>query len=443
MAPERTPRTNEQPQPGHLADNRHLADGCEPGALVVDSCHQRLITGALNHLVKDTTTNDRLGLTLVSLVDVSAAVRLVRERIGAAAAPADPGWTELDQLLAGLRELFRRSFGWVPELGKNRTMNGVQFVTYPNAGGMGGPVPGDAAVARDARRQAGQTAGAGIRVGLADTPIYPHPELTGRYLAARGAILPAEPVAPGWLYVDGHATFIADLILTQAPAAQLDVRPLLAPTGPAHTRSAWEVAGGLLAFLDAGVDLINCSWACYTRDGEPPLVLQRAIGLLTPQVLVVAAAGNHGRPAAVADDRQPAPHFPAWPAALPDVVAVGALDGLAPAGFNPVSVDGQTLAPWIDVLAPGVDVTAAYFGTPLHSVPVRVPLSADSATAPYGLQRFAGTARWSGTSFAAASVAGAIAARMGHCRDARAALAQLLAEPGTPVQAAGQRPLRT
>jgi hypothetical protein len=415
----------------------------ELDSLVVDAQQAHLVTDLLAPLVKDTETNDRLDLTLVTLTDADAAVRLLRDREADLPAALDPTWSTLDELLCRLRSIFRSTYGWVPSLGKNRIMSGIQFVTYPFAEAVGGPQPSSGAVAQEQRRQARPGAGAGVWVGLPDTALYQQADLAGRFIAAREALLPTTPPEQGWMYYDGHSAVVADLVLTQAPAAQLDIRPVVEPQAPAAAAATvWKVAAGLIGFLDAGVQIVNCSWVCFTRDNVAPLVLERAVGVLTPTVLVVAAAGNHGLAVpAGPDPRQPWPYSPAWPAALPQVVAVGALDGLVPAEFNPVSIDGRSLAPWVDVLAPGIDVEAAYFGGPDRAELVRVPRFPLTVPPTYEGKLFTGAARWSGTSFAAATVTGAIAARTSPGRSASAALTALLDEPNSPVQPAGQRPM--
>src|SRR5690606_27242397 len=80
---------------------------------------------------------------------------------------------------------------------------------------------------------------------------------------------------------------------------------------------------------------------------------------------VIACAGNTGS------------SRPFWPAALPTVIAVGALDGGARAAFS-------AHGPWVDAWAQGVGLTSSFleFG------------------------RFRGYAPWSGASFAAALATG-------------------------------------
>jgi subtilisin family serine protease len=190
--------------------------------------------------------------------------------------------------------------------------------------------------------------------------------------------------------------------------------------------TAWDVAVRMAAFADSDVNVINLSLGCYTDDGDAPLLLKRAVELLTPQTIVVAAAGNHG--AGVSAAGEVTPRTPFWPAALDDVVAVGAHDS-----------DGQRAAfspdtPWITLSAPGVDVASTY----LRGA-VEIPLegSTDGATE---LQDFGGYAIWSGTSFAAAAVSGKIAAgTVPGRRTAREALDDLMnqspTDPGVDVWA--------
>ncbi len=105
---------------------------------------------------------------------------------------------------------------------------------------------------------------------------------------------------------------------------------------------------------------------------------------------------------------------PVWPAAFDQVVAVGATDGDNLAPFSP-----QTS--WVDLTAPGVDVESTYLN---GEVKLATP-SSESQT-----EKFSGSAYWDGTSFAAATVSGALAAaiRPGW-RDPQQAAAAICASP--------------
>ncbi len=91
-------------------------------------------------------------------------------------------------------------------------------------------------------------------------------------------------------------------------------------------------------------------------------------------VVVVASAGND------------AMSRPVFPAALPDVVGVGAFGPSGPASFT-------NFGPWVNACAPGIDLVGVFFSW---------------SDQPAHLQ-FRGWAIWSGTSFAGPIVAAAIA----------------------------------
>jgi subtilisin family serine protease len=229
-------------------------------------------------------------------------------------------------------------------------------------------------------------------VAVLDTPIYPHTRLAGRYISAPGSLLPVDGGVRPWSA--GHATFVAGLILQQAPAAELRIESVLDADG--STVDVWTVARRLVRYADLGFDVMNLSFGCFTIDGRPPLVLERAIGRITPNTVVVAAAGNYGDPdSGLSVDELPKPTTPIWPAAFDEAVAVGALDGEKPAVFNSTGA-------WVKLMAPGVDVQSTYL--------IGEVTGHDSQDAPEERETFQGMAQWSGSSFAAAVVTGAIAA---------------------------------
>lgn len=310
---------------------------------------------------------------------------------------------DLDALLTQLRDVSAAAYGnWVPLIGKNRHVENVFLMpqTKPHSVGIAllaaedlGPLDGLPP------STANPGAGAGVHVGVVDGKIYAHPDLIGRFIAEKESIytpLP-EPVPRS----AGHATFVASRILSPAPAATVEVRDVILDDDEPNT---WKAVQSMMRLADSGVDIINVSGGCRTADGKPPLLLSRAVELLSQKVLIVAAAGNHGA--------LPYPYntAPTWPAALPDVVAVGARQGDGTKA--PFSPD----LPWITCTAPGKDVPGDF----LHAV-VEMP---DGTTEP-----FTDYATWSGTSFATATVSGEIAARTVRGRvTPREALDQLLAE---------------
>ncbi len=381
--------------------------------IVVVSEHLPTVLAGTSGSARPVRSDPRLGLTLVELTDVPAlADRIDAERASVTGSTCRVDDGPLDRVLGGLRAISEhRCGGWAPGMGKNRTVSGVQFKPYSNAGGFDRPEPAEApeqprGLPRGRRR---------VRVGVLDTRLEPHSRLVGRCLTDGDALAETKPGEQRFWW-EGHATFISGVVLAAAPAADLDVRTaLVPPVGPDEgwTMPLWDLAVRLAEFRDSGVEVLNLSLGCSTRDGKPPMVLQRAIDLLTPSMVVVAAAGNHGT-ASIDTDRRavlgmPAAEAPLFPAALDNVLAVGALDGDGYAEFNPSGGPDGRPAPWIDVFAPGVGVVSSYLGDGAGTE-VQVPVADDPDR--HQPVAFAGWASWTGTSFAAAHVTGRIAAEI-------------------------------
>ena len=284
----------------------------------------------------------------------------------------------------------------------------------PHTDGEGRPTPdGDSPTAAvkqpgphtDLERERGRA----VRVGLVDTRLFPHESLTNRYVGHPADIL--SPSQPVFTEFDGHCTFVASCILRQAPAATLYLRHVLNEKGEG---SAWEAAAGIADLVPENLDVVNLSFGEYmTDDDSTPMVLDAAIRQFGRDTVVVAAAGNNGdtnspRPPDVPEGVTPS--TTSYPAALPGVVGVGAVDiDNKPAPFTPHP------APWISLLALGVDVNAAYLRGE-----VRLPHRSKPT-------RFGGTANWAGCSFAAGVVTGVIASRtVPGRRSAREALDGLM-----------------
>ncbi len=194
----------------------------------------------------------------------------------------------------------------------------------------------------------------------------------------------------------GHGTFVAGVVLQHAPAARIRAKRVASGDGVGDELGVLRALAWLASW--GAADVVNLSIGCHTYDDRPSPVVARAIAALGPRTAVVACAGNH------ASDR------PYWPAALDDVIAVAALDGEERARFS-------NYGPWVDACAPGVDVASCF-------VRFNGPRPRVNGTDP---DDFTGFAIWSGTSFAAPAVAGAIA--------------RVAAETGLPGRAAAQRVL--
>ena len=92
---------------------------------------------------------------------------------------------------------------------------------------------------------------------------------------------------------------------------------------------------------DVPIDIAVMSFGAYSIGDRPP-PMTATINRLLPGVVVVASAGNNASATAF------------FPAALPDVVAVGGLDSAGRAPFS-------NYGPWVDACAPAVDVVSTFF----------------------------------------------------------------------------------
>jgi subtilisin family serine protease len=321
----------------------------------------------------------------------SYAARVGRQYLNEFAALATPP-DALDVLMYDLRIRFERDFGSVPVMERNSD----SVIGLPQHKAIADPVP----IGAMALSLAEPTDGEHVTVGVVDSGLVPHPTfppelVTGTPITPAGA----EPLP----VLAMHSAFVVGLIRHQAPAAKIVVRGGL--DVDRDKSSVWQVACEIAEFQDQHLGILNLSLGVTGDLDAPPMALRRAIDRLGPQVLVIAAAGNrkgdHAEPKQV------------WPAAMTDVVAVGATNAI-------FSMTG----PWVDCSAAGVFVESTF-----PAVPVRLSSGQDT-TFPAGL------GKWSGTSFAAATVTGAVAARMSRTpgMSAREAFAVLLADGQDPVR---------
>jgi hypothetical protein len=186
----------------------------------------------------------------------------------------------------------------------------------------------------------------------------------------------------------GHGAFVAGVIQQVAPSADIRIHKVVDSDG--ITTDA-AIAEGMRQAAAAGATIINLSLGTETVDGQAPPALREAVrDLREDGVLVVCAAGNS------------ADTDPIWPAALAtefdNVVSVAALgaDG-EPAGWS-------SHGDWVTFSAIGEGVVSTYvIGTEdgeLIDDPDPDTYERDS------------WACWSGTSFAAPQITGAIARLM-------------------------------
>jgi subtilisin family serine protease len=226
--------------------------------------------------------------------------------------------------------------------------------------------------------------GAEVKVGVIDTPVHRHQSLSRMVTAD---VWLTEPPPPDVLR-GGHGTFVTSVIRAAAPAAHIEVKGVL--NGPGNTATGWDVAVAI-ADLAQRVDLLNLSFACFTEDGEAPLVLRRAIERVPAGVTVVAAAGNQGDVIGMVRGRTS--KSPSFSAAQPFVLAVGSSGTPEHPDSGAVSAFTPKLA-WVDRTTRGIDVLGAFPSKPESGV-------------------FTGWVTWSGTSFSAARVTGLLAGKLG------------------------------
>ncbi|GEL96692.1 S8 family peptidase [Cellulomonas terrae] len=214
----------------------------------------------------------------------------------------------------------------------------------------------------------------------------------------------------------GHGTFVAGIVAQVCPTADLVMYRAVPADG---VGTELDVARAMVRAAEDGAHILNLSLGHQSERDEPSLPLAAAVARIRQieaerkeEIVVVAAAGNFG------DDR------PTWPAALHDVVAVGSVD-----------TDLRTSAwssrgAWVDVATVGRGVLSTYVRGQSYD-------EGGSVVDEFGDNAFA---RWTGTSFAAPQVAGAVAQEMVRAGvGARSALRTVLAgavrvgREGTPV----------
>jgi subtilisin family serine protease len=271
-------------------------------------------------------------------------------------------------------------------------------------GPAGFPTPDDEPVGFDGDR------GAGVRVAVLDTGYRPR---VHRFLDRHCTFGPndedALDVAPPDGYLDdeaGHGLFVAGVALQLAPGATVAIAKVLDSEGYG---SELDIANAIVAHADAAV--INMSLGGYADGDIAPIALGQALTRVGPGTAVIAAAGNNASPRKM------------WPAAFENVFAVGAVNknGRTRARFS-------NFGEWVDACTVGVDV---------HSTFVRFEENPRDSSSERTPAEFDGFAVWSGTSFAAPQLAGAVAARVEPGRSAREAAEQLV-DAGTPVADLGR-----
>jgi subtilisin family serine protease len=185
--------------------------------------------------------------------------------------------------------------------------------------------------------------GAGITVAVVDSGVQAnHPDLAGRVRAGAAVVNGAVQSGAGGTDVNGHGTHVAGIIgaglngvgvvgvapqVTILPVRVLDANGV----GP---NSA--IGKGITWAVDHGAKVINVSIGSDTKSAS----VTTAVGYAVDHGVVVVAAAGNGGPTG----------NPRYPAALPEVIAVGAL------GQSGDVASYSTNGDYVDVVAPGSNI---------------------------------------------------------------------------------------
>jgi hypothetical protein len=234
--------------------------------------------------------------------------------------------------------------------------------------------------------------GAPTRVAIIDTGISAERRTDGWLdgILRGGNIDPLEefPLSGQDGYLDlgaGHGTFVAGIIQQIAPAADIRMYRAIDSEG---ISGEVAVACRMIQAVKDGAEILNLSLGCQTQDNIPPIAIRAALEVISElereqdrEVLIVAAAGNYGD------------SIPCWPGAFSRVVSVA---GLAP---DMLPSAWSSYGSWVTCSTVGQGLRSTY-------VEGRESGAVDPDPQTFGADSWGA---WSGTSFAAPQITGALA----------------------------------
>jgi hypothetical protein len=184
----------------------------------------------------------------------------------------------------------------------------------------------------------------------------------------------------------GHGSFVTGVVEQVAPAATIRVYRAVDTQGMG---TSYDVANAMVQAARDGADILHLSLGLMTVDNEPPVAFTTAVETIRSErsgVVIVASAGNMGL------------DVPMYPAAMDEVTGVAALN---PDVLNPSRAPWSNYGDWVNCSSVGVGITSTFVeGYEPHTENGVV------VTEYFGNNSWA---YWSGTSFSAPQIAGAVA----------------------------------
>jgi thermitase len=184
----------------------------------------------------------------------------------------------------------------------------------------------------------------------------------------------------------GHGSFVTGVVEQVAPAATIRVYRAVDTQGMG---TSYDVANAMVQAARDGADILHLSLGLMTVDNQAPVAFTTAVQTIRSErtgVVIVASAGNMGLQA------------PMYPAAMPEVTGVAALNADL---LNPTRAPWSNYGDWVDCAAVGVGITSTFVeGYEPHIENGQV------VTEYFGRNSWA---YWSGTSFSAPQISGAVA----------------------------------